>query len=146
MHINTIVISVHTNTESYTYTHEMKVQRRNGKTPILYYVSSGMADNIGVAKLGNTTRLSCLECEVSLWCPPPNTKPRPKWGSFHSYVELLFDVYKCMHAYDSVFVCTLITIVFVCMIINCCFGVVIYINMCIAHAEISFYFTPGNHF
>ena len=31
---NTIVISVHTNTESYTYTHEMKVQRRNGKTPI----------------------------------------------------------------------------------------------------------------
>ena len=32
--IYTIVISVHTNTESYTYTHEMKVQRRNGKTPI----------------------------------------------------------------------------------------------------------------
>ena len=28
------IISVHTNTESYTYTHEMKVQRRNGKTPI----------------------------------------------------------------------------------------------------------------
>ena len=45
-----------------------------------------------------------------------------------------------------VFVCTLITIVFVCMIINCCFGVVFYINMCIAHAKIFIYFTPGNHF
>ena len=33
MHANIILISVHTNTESYTYTHEMKVQRRNGKTP-----------------------------------------------------------------------------------------------------------------
>ena len=40
----------------------------------------------------------------------------------------------------------LITIVFVCMIINCCFGVVIYINMCIAHAKIFIYFTTGNHF
>ena len=40
----------------------------------------------------------------------------------------------------------LITIVFVCMIINCCFGVVIYINMYKARAEISFYFTPGIHF
>ena len=51
-----------------------------------------------------------------------------------------------MHAYDSVFVCTLITIVFVCMIIYYCFGRVIYIKMCIANAEISFYFTPGIHF
>ena len=34
MHTNTIVISVHTNTESYTYTNEIKVQRRNMKTPI----------------------------------------------------------------------------------------------------------------
>ena len=34
MHTNTIVISVHTNTESYTYTHEIKVQRRYGKTLI----------------------------------------------------------------------------------------------------------------
>ena len=51
-----------------------------------------------------------------------------------------------MHAYDSVFVCTLITIVFVCMIINYCFGAVFYINMCIAHAKISFYFAPENHF
>ena len=32
------------------------------------------------------------------------------------------------------------------MIINSCFGVIIYINMCIAHAKISFYFTPGIHF
>ena len=32
--IYTIVISVHRNTESYTYTHEIKVQRRYGKTPI----------------------------------------------------------------------------------------------------------------
>ena len=48
--------------------------------------------------------------------------------------------------YDSVFVCTLITIVFICIIINCCFGVIIYINICIAHAEISFYFTPGIYF
>ena len=37
-------------------------------------------------------------------------------------------------------------IVFVCMIINCCFDVVFYINMCIAHAKIFIYFTPGNHF
>ena len=51
-----------------------------------------------------------------------------------------------MHTYDSVFVCTLITIIFICMIINCCFGVVIYINMCIGHAKISFNFTPENHF
>ena len=35
-----------------------------------------------------------------------------------------------------VFVCTLITIVFVRMIVNYCFGVVFYINMCIAHAKI----------
>ena len=48
--------------------------------------------------------------------------------------------------YDSVFVCTLITIVFVCMIIYYCFGRVIYIKMCIVNAEISFYFTPGIHF
>ena len=34
MHTNTIVISVHTNTESYTYTHQIKVQRRNRKTLI----------------------------------------------------------------------------------------------------------------
>ena len=34
----------------------------------------------------------------------------------------------------------------VCMIINYCFGKVIYIKMCIANAEISFYFTPGIHF
>ena len=47
---------------------------------------------------------------------------------------------------DSVFVCTLITIVFVCVIINYCFGKVIYIKTCIANAEISFYFTPGIHF
>ena len=33
MHTNTIVISVHTNTESYTYTHQIRVQRKNGKTP-----------------------------------------------------------------------------------------------------------------
>ena len=39
-----------------------------------------------------------------------------------------------------------ITIVFVCMIINCCFGVVFYINMCIAHAKIFIYFTTENHF
>jgi len=45
-----------------------------------------------------------------------------------------------------VFVCTLITIVFVCMIITYCFGRVIYIKMCIAHVEISFYFTPGINF
>ena len=51
-----------------------------------------------------------------------------------------------MHAYNSVFVCTLITIVFVCMIINCCFGVVFYINMCIAHSKNFIYFTPGNYF
>ena len=51
-----------------------------------------------------------------------------------------------MHAYDSVFVCTLITIVFVCISINCCFGVVFYINMCIAHAKIFIYFTTENHF
>ena len=34
MHTNTILISVHTNTESYTYTHQIRVPRRNGKTPI----------------------------------------------------------------------------------------------------------------
>ena len=45
-----------------------------------------------------------------------------------------------------VFICTLITIVFVCMIINYCFGKVIYIKMYIANAEISFYFTPGIYF
>ena len=45
-----------------------------------------------------------------------------------------------------VFVCTLIIIVFVCMIVNYCFGVVFYINMCIAHAKIFIYFTPRNHF
>ena len=32
------------------------------------------------------------------------------------------------------------------MIINYCFGKVIYIKMCIANAEIYFYFTPGIHF
>ena len=32
------------------------------------------------------------------------------------------------------------------MIIYYCFGRVIYIKMCIANAEISFYFTPGIHF
>ena len=37
-------------------------------------------------------------------------------------------------------------IVFVCMIINYCFGRVIYIKMCIVNAEISFYFTPWIHF
>ena len=39
-----------------------------------------------------------------------------------------------------------ITIVFVCLIITHCFGTVIYIKMCIAHVEISFYFTPGINF
>ena len=34
----------------------------------------------------------------------------------------------------------------VCMIINYCFDKVIYIKMCIANAEISFYFTPGIYF
>ena len=34
----------------------------------------------------------------------------------------------------------------VCMIINYCFGRVIYIKMCIANAEIFFYFTPGIYF
>ena len=32
------------------------------------------------------------------------------------------------------------------MIINYCFGKVIYIKTCIANAEISFYFTPGIYF
>ena len=34
----------------------------------------------------------------------------------------------------------------VCMIINYCFGKVIYIKICIANAEISFYFIPGIHY
>ena len=34
----------------------------------------------------------------------------------------------------------------VCIIITHCFGRVIYIKMCIAHVEISFYFTPGINF
>ena len=34
MYTNTIVISVHINTESYTYTHQIKVQCRNRKTLI----------------------------------------------------------------------------------------------------------------
>ena len=46
----------------------------------------------------------------------------------------------------TVFVCTLITIVFVCMSIHCCFGMVFYINICIAHAKIFIYFTTENHF
>ena len=73
----------------------------NGKTPIftLCLFMNGRQHRRGRAKLGNTIRLSCLECKVLLWCPPPNTKPRPKWGSSHSYVELLFDVYKCMTRY-----------------------------------------------
>ena len=54
-------------------------------------------------------------------------------------------VFVCM-LMTTVFVYTLITIVFVCMIISCCFDVVFYFNMCIAHAKIFIYFTPGDHF
>jgi hypothetical protein len=58
--------------------------------------------------------------------------------------------YWCAIVYEALPLCmrlchTLITIVFVCMIINWCIGVAFYINMCITHAKISIYFTPGNY-
>ena len=71
MHTNTIVISVHTNTESYTYTHEMKVQRRNGKTPIWDAVWYSAVVMVAVALL-----LDFLLCSGSLLV-------LPKEGSGH---------------------------------------------------------------
>ena len=61
MHTNIIIISVHTNTESYTYTHEMKVRRRNGKTPIWDAVWYSAVVMVAVALL-----LDFLLCSGSL--------------------------------------------------------------------------------
>ena len=62
MHTNTIVISVHTNTESYTYTHEMKVQRRNGKTPIWDAVWYSAVDIKAIPRTLSSSALYC--CQV----------------------------------------------------------------------------------
>ena len=70
----------------------------------------------------------------------------PCMSDYEPYELWLWYLYARLLVITIVFVCTLIIIVFVCMIINCCFGVVFYINMSIAHAKISIYFTPGNHF
>jgi hypothetical protein len=118
----------------------------NGKISIftLCYFSNGSQQRRGRAKLGKTTRLSCFECKVWMWCPLPNTKCRPKWGSSHSYttVELLLTyrilLWDCMHDYhyDYGIVCTIMCMRVVCTIMSLwlwylyallflCFGVVV---------------------
>jgi Pyruvate/2-oxoacid:ferredoxin oxidoreductase delta subunit len=117
----------------------------------LCYFSSGRQQRRGRVKLGKTTRLGCLECKVWMWCPPLNTRWRPKWGSSHLYntVDLLL-IYDYCHG----IVCTIITITMVlyewlllwhCLYAKLRFCEVLYINIHIGHAKIFINLPPGNH-
>jgi hypothetical protein len=118
------------------------------------------------AKLGKTTRMSCFECKVWMWCPPLNTTRRPKWGSSHCYttIELLW-----MYDYCYGIVCTIITITITMVLYTrlCVWGLYallwvydygicmhyysyalvwsFYIKICIGHAKIFIFRTPGSY-
>jgi hypothetical protein len=75
-------------------------------------------------------------------CPLPSTTPRPKWESFLSTIELLLCYMTCIELFvlNYIHLCTpniiAFRVVFLCITINYCLGVVFNTTLCQHHAKI----------